>query len=382
VSIGPIELAGTSSTPNKPFTGVPAFKITCEEGKPNKVSIQAGVNFMSTPMLDVEVGVGKPDIDGKKEMQLSFTVVTPPFNGINLELAMTYSRSKGLEIEHWPDFTLANAANVWEEIENQYDKASTQSACKELVKQVVGNAFSNTFIITPSVSVENDLLTIGLAGSYEVEITAIGTVTIVIDLPSVSIEVPKDKTFPDLTTYLASQIVEQVAISLLNDEEMLSKFLVALFGQKLAEEILSALLCKTRGPVKKPSKPGPSGPSGPPAPPGPPGPPSSGSNLPRLTTPTITKFELNDSTEEIEVEWSAVADAIGYQLNVVRVKDSLIAKAHVAASTATSWAFENETFMGFANYQIQIVASGESNVNRDSEPSWSDKQHLGIGPQT
>jgi hypothetical protein len=231
------QLAG--STPpavGQTYTGGPLLAF--ETGNTSKFLLNSGINFLQSAFLAAEVSVAK-GTDGGTVMTGHLTAARPlaPFGVLSCGFSYTThpSRDGEFAIEGWPDFTwvrdLVDLVSAIKALANTRDG----TLCGNLADFVVNAAYSSSFSVRPSVSVDGTDLVFGFAGTYALTATGADAPFVGLEIPTFSVRIPSStrwETLPDALATGVGGASTKFAQDLLNHPDKIAMFLAMVVGPK------------------------------------------------------------------------------------------------------------------------------------------------------
>ncbi|HEX6870640.1 MAG TPA: hypothetical protein VF163_06045, partial [Micromonosporaceae bacterium] len=241
------QLAGSNPPqPGQPYTGGPLLAFT--GGATPSFLLKAGINFLGSSFLAVDVGVAKAG-DGGTIMTGRLTAAQPlaPFGTLGCGFSYTThpGRSGEFAIEGWPDFTWArNLVDLVASIKALAD-TSPSSVCGTLADFVATSAFTSNYSVHPSVTVAGTDLVFAFAGTYTLTLTGMQTPFLELALPAFNVHIPSSTTWETLPDALATGVAGasgEFAKSLLGQPDKIAMFLAIAVGPK-AVSVALELAC-------------------------------------------------------------------------------------------------------------------------------------------
>ena len=178
----PVLFDVAGSTPpaaGQPYTGGPLLAF--QTGSQSTFKLSAGVNFLGSAFLAVDVGVSKGSDGGTVTAgHLTAAQSLTPFGILSCDFSYaTHPGGDGtFAIDNWPEFTLAGVVVDIVNAIKALANISADSSCGTLADFVANNAFTGSFTVTPSVSLKRDAsgtnLAFALTGAYSLTITLPG----------------------------------------------------------------------------------------------------------------------------------------------------------------------------------------------------------------
>lgn len=344
-----VELAGSAQPPpGQPYTGSPV--LTFASGASASFGLAAGINFLGSAFLAIEVQVAK-GTDGGSVLTGHLTAARELYPFGTLGCGFTYTSHPGrageFAIDGWPDFEWAGDLIDLVAAVKKLADTSPSSPCGQLADFVVSNAYTSDFKVKPAVTVAGTNLVFGFSGTYSLTLTGAKAPFATLDLPAFNVAIASTtrwETLPDALKAGIANAAGDFAAALLKQPDKIALFLamvvgpravsvalelacnelvdgavaaaaaaaldaIATAGGALAAGAIAAAIAAITASIAK---------SGPPSPPPPPGKPA---------TPHLVSVAYADNT--VTGNWDAAYGAAGYSFELVAPGGSVVARKDV-----------------------------------------------------